>query len=534
MSIFESRETSGMARPPVNVTERADMLCGVQEARREPDATAEVGSERATEDELPVRRSGQLFAVPQLSPEVEGFLPNFWKPEPYQERGVEWLATRPAAALFLPPGMGKTSISLAAVGMVGELLRKRIRTLVIAPLTVCLTTWQTEPAKWRQFSHLKVGLAHGSDKELILKDDYYDIVVINYDGIAWMAPILASGHNFDILLCDELTRLKHTTSKRFKTLKPLLSSFSFRWGLTGTPAANGLMDLFGQCYVLDMGKRLGKFITHFRLKYFYQKAFDQYRYFIRDVEATQLVEKISDMAMYLDPKDYLTLPPLIDVPLEVEFSKHEMGQYKVLEDDFILKLQDNIVTAANAGVLTSKLRQFTGGAVYSSTGVYDVVSRAKIDRLESLVEELAGEPLMVAYQFEHEYERLIRLFPDACAIRGGMSKNKLSETVEVWNQGQTPVLLVQPTAAALGLNLQFGGSAICWFSLTFNLEEYIQLIARLLRRGQTKSVMNYILAVKGTIDQHVAKVMVDKDATQNSVFEELKRLGTSTNKLQQS
>jgi len=152
--------------------------------------------------------------------------------------------------------MGKTSISLAAISMVAQLLGKRVRTLVIAPLTVCLTTWQTEPAKWRQFSHLKVGLAHGPDKELVLQDDYYDVVVVNYDGIAWMAPLLAKGHNFTILLCDELTRLKHTTSKRFKTLKPLLSGFSFRWGLTGTPAANGLMDLFGQCYVLDGGLSL--------------------------------------------------------------------------------------------------------------------------------------------------------------------------------------------------------------------------------------------------------------------------------------
>jgi len=527
MSITENRETPRVAGPPVDGPQWTDDVHRVQAAGREPNADTEARPERATEDELLVRGGRQLFVIPESSSEVEGFLPQFWKPEQYQERGVEWLATRPAGALFLPPGMGKTSISLAAVSMVGQLLNKRVRTLVIAPLTVCLTTWQTEPAKWRQFSHLKVGLAHGSDKELILQDDYYDVVVINYDGIAWMAPLLAKGHNFQILLCDELTRLKHTTSKRFKTLKPLLPGFLFRWGLTGTPAANGLMDLFGQCYVLDGGQRLGKFITHFRLKYFYQKAFDQYRYFIRDVEAKQLIEKISDMAMYLDPKDYLTLPPLIDVPLEVEFTKDEMVQYKVLEDDFILKLQDNIVTAANAGVLTSKLRQFTGGAVYSSTGVYDVVSRAKIDRLESLVEELAGEPLMVAYQFEHEYERLVKSFPDACAIRGGMSKNKLAETVEVWNQGQTPVLLVQPTAAALGLNLQFGGSVICWFSLTYNLEEYIQLIARLLRRGQTRSVMNYIISVKGTIDQHVAKVMVDKDATQNSVFEELKRLGVN-------
>lgn len=421
--------------------------------------------------------------------------------------------------------MGKTSISLAATRLLEEQLNSRVRVLILAPLTVCLTTWQSEPQKWRQFSHLKVGLAHGSDKELILKDDFYDIVVLNYDGIAWAAPILARGHNFKVLLCDELTRLKHTTSKRFKTLKPLLPSFAFRWGLTGTPAANGLMDLFGQCYVLDLGARLGRYITHFRLKYFYQKPFDQYRWFIRDRETQELVGKISDMAMYLDPKDYLVLPPLIDVQLPVELDKTTMGRYKELEDDFILKLESGIVTAANAGVLTSKLRQFTGGAVYSSTGVYDVVHGEKVSRLESLVEELNGEPLMVAYQFEHEYERLIAAFPGALAIKGGLSKSKLQEVVEQWNTGNISILFVQPTAAALGLNLQFGGSAICWFSMTYNLEEYIQLIARLLRRGQTRSVMNYKLTVKGSIDELLVKIMGAKDATQNSVFEELKRLG---------
>lgn len=525
MLTSENRETTGLARSDTTNSNRPAGFCGVQEAGGELDANTETYTAGAESHELYLRGGRQFHSIPAASPEVEGFLPNFWTPEPYQERGVEWLATRYAAALFLPPGMGKTSISLAAIGMVGEKLQTRVRTLVLAPLTVCLTTWASEPKKWRQFSHLKVGLAHGSDKELVLNDDYYDVVILNYDGIAWAAPLLLQGHNFQILLCDELTRLKHTTSKRFKTLKPLLPSFVYRWGLTGTPAANGLMDLFGQCYILDLGKRLGRYITHFRLKYFYQKAFDQYRYYIRDVEANEMIEKIGDMAMYLDPKDYLVLPPLIDVPLEVEFGKDEMVQYKILEADFILKLESGIVTAANAGVLTSKLRQYTGGAVYSSTGVYDTVNSTKLVKLESLVEELAGEPLMVAYQFEHEYERLIKSFPNALAIRGGLSKTKLQETVEIWNQGQTLILLVQPTAAALGLNLQFGGRAICWFSMTYNLEEYIQLIARLLRRGQTRSVMNYLLTVKGTVDQAIARIMVDKDATQNKVFDELKRLG---------
>lgn len=520
----ENREAEGVARPLAPDSERQDDVHRVQKAWGELDAVAEACPSDAEVDELLVRGGRQLFTVPNTTPEIEGFLPNIWKPEQYQERGAEWLAVRPAGALFLPPGMGKTSISLAAYVMVGEQLRVRTRMLVLAPLTVCLTTWLSEPQKWRQFHNLKVGLAHGSDKELILKDEYYDIVVLNYDGIAWAAPILAQGHNFQILLCDELTRLKHTTSKRFKTLKPLLPSFMFRWGLTGTPAANGLMDLFGQCYILDLGQRLGRYITHFRLKYFYQMSWDQYRWHIKEKDAQRLVESISDMAMYLDPKDYLVLPPLIDVALPVEFSKQETLQYKSLEDDFILKLENGVVTAANAGVLTSKLRQFTGGAVYSSTGVYDTVHSAKIARLESLVEELAGEPLMIAYQFEHEYERLIKAFPSALAIKGGLTRNQLQHVVEQWNTGNTSLLFVQPTAAALGLNLQFGGSAICWFSMTYNLEEYIQLIARLLRRGQTKSVMNYKLTVKGSIDELLVKVMSTKDATQNSVFEELKRL----------
>lgn len=521
----EDRETERLAGSDPPDPKRLDNVHRIQEAGGELGASTETYPADAEIYESAMRRGGQLFSVPDVTPEVEGFLPAIWSPEQYQTRGAEWLAVRPAGALFLPPGMGKTSISLAAYQMVGEQLRQRVRMLVLAPLTVCLTTWLAEPQKWRQFSNLKVGLAHGSDKELILQDDYYDIVILNYDGIQWAAPILAKGHNFQILLNDELTRLKHTTSKRFKTLKPLLPSFVFRWGLTGTPAANGLMDLFGQCYVLDLGTRLGRYVTHFRLTYFYQKSWEQYKYYITEKSAAELVEKISDMAMYLDPKDYLVLPPLIDVPLMLELGKQEMLQYRELEDDFILKLENGTVTAANAGVLTSKLRQFTGGAVYSSTGVYDIVHGAKIARLEQLVEEMAGEPLMVSYQFEHEYERLIAVFPDALAIKGGLTRNRLQEVVEQWNSGNHSLLLVQPTAAALGLNLQFGGSAICWFSMTYNLEEYIQLIARLLRRGQTRSVMNYKLTVKGSIDEALVKIMGTKDATQNTVFEELKRLG---------
>jgi hypothetical protein len=391
--------------------------------------------------------------------------------------------------------------------------------LVIAPLTAAMTTWMAEPKKWRQFIGMKIALARGPDREQILNDPANQLVVINYDALDWAAPLLAKGHTFTILACDELTRLKHIQSKRFKLLKPLLPSFIFRWGATGTPAANGLLDLFGQVMVLDLGQRLGRYITNFRNKYFFQKPWDQYRYYISDDKATDLVDKIKDICMYMDPKEHLNLPPLIDVIRPVQLTEGIRKQYFKLEEDFILLLEGGAVTAANAGVLTSKLRQFTGGAVYHpGGGVWSEVHSAKLDALDALVEELGGEPLMISYQFEHEFVRLVKQYPKALYIKGGMAKGLLQKTVEDWNTGAHPILLVQPSAAALGLNLQFGGSKLIWYTLTYNLEEYIQLVARLWRRGQEQTVMNYILTVEKTIDEIVAKVLVGKDITQNKVF----------------
>ena len=522
MSTVEDRKAAWLARSPFSMPQRVDDVPGVQETRREPIAPPELYIRRTALDECLSGGSGQ----PDL---VSGFAAKPWSPHEYQERGVEWLATRPAGALFLPPGMGKSSISLAAFLLVRKLLGRRARMLLLAPLTVCLTTWQTEPSKWLQFQGLRVGLAHGADKALVLNDPYYDIVVMNYDGIAWAAPLLAAGHQFDILLMDELTRVKHTTSQRFKKLKPILPSFKFRWGLTGTPAANGYMDLFGQVFTLDLGARLGKFITHFRLTYFYQNAWEQYKYHITKEKAAKLTAKLEDLAMYMDPKDWLKLPPLIDIILPVELEPAEFKQYVVLENDFILKFSDaSVVTAVNAGVLTNKLRQFTGGAVYLEGGAtWTLTSKAKLQRLESLVEELAGEPLMVAYQFNHELERLLEAFPNAQYIKGGMTEKALTATVEAWNGGEVPILFVQPQAAAHGINLQFGGSAMCWFSLTYNLEEYSQLIARLYRQGQTKTVRNYILTATKTIDEVLAKTLAEKGVVQDRVFQALKLYAAS-------
>ena len=491
-------------------------LCGTETTGGRLAAPSGAHPARAAEDELPKPDGDEQRAVQAV---LAGFASPTWQPHGYQERGIQWLTNRISAALFLAPGMGKTSVALAAMlQLKAQGLAKRM--LILAPLTVCVTTWDSEPKKWQQFQGLKIGLAHGPNKQQVLSDLSYDIVVMNYDGLAWSAPILAKGHKFDVLLCDEITKLKHTSSKRFKLIKPVLPSFTFKWGLTATPTANGLIDLFGQVFVLDGGTRLGRYITHFRAKYFHQEPWDQYRYFITPEKASLLTEQLTDLAMYMDPKDYLVLPGLLDVTRPVKLKN--MSQYKFLRDEFILKMQETTITAVNAGVLTNKLRQFTGGALYIEDRVWEEVNTDKVEALVELVEELNGEPLIVAYEFNHEAERLLKVFPAAKAIRGGMSTKEVQSIVLDWNAGNIPVLLIQPQAGAHGINLQGGGSAICWFSLTYNLENYQQLIARIYRQGQLSIVRNYLLVAQGTIDEALVKVLSDKNVTQETVFKALK------------
>lgn len=507
---------AGVAGSAAPGTQRQGFVLGVQGSGTDlasPSAAcltdAEPDGAQSTEDRLSAAISEML----------DGFASPTWTPHGYQERGIEWLTHRISAALFLAPGMGKTSVTLAAIlKLKSEGLGSR--TLILAPLTVCVTTWDTEPKKWKQFQGLKIGLAHGPNRLQVLNDRSYDIVVMNYDGLAWAAPVLTKGHRFDTLVCDEITKLKHASSKRFKLIKPLLPTFRFRWGLTASPTANGLMDLFGQVFVLDSGVRLGRYITHFRAKYFHQEPWDQYRYFITPEKAEALTNQLADLAMYMDPKDYLVLPGLIDVIRPVKLK--DMSRYKALRDDYIIKLKDTAITAANAGVLTNKLRQFAGGAIYMEDGFYETLHTDKIAELEELIEELNGEPLIVAYEFNHEAERILAVFPAARAIRGGMSTKEVQEIVAAWNAGEILVLLIQPQAGAHGINLQGGGSAICWFSLTYNLENYMQLIARIYRQGQQAVVRNYLLVAQGTVDETLVKILSDKDATQEKVFQALK------------
>lgn len=327
MHTTQNQGGDGLARSPAANPGRPGDVHGAEAAGRELASPTEACPAGTTVDGPSSGGSGLGGAVHEM---LAGFASPTWTPHGYQDRGITWLTHRISAALFLAPGMGKTSITLAAIlKLKAEGLAKRI--LILAPLTVCVTTWDAEPKKWRQFQGLKIGLAHGPSKQLVLNDSNYDIVVMNYDGLAWATPLLAKGHKFDVLVCDEITKLKHSSSKRFKLLKPLLPSFRFRWGLTASPTANGLMDLFGQVFVLDSGQRLGRYITHFRAKYFHQEPWDQYRYFITPEKADLLTSQLTDLAMYMDPKDYLVLPGLIDVVRPVKLK--DMSSYKFLRDE---------------------------------------------------------------------------------------------------------------------------------------------------------------------------------------------------------
>lgn len=450
------------------------------------------------------------------------FLPSEWVPHDYQQRGIDWLVTHPEGALFWAPGLGKTSTTLAAILKLKQ-LGYSARALIFAPLRVAQTTWMNEYKRWAQFTGLRIGLAHGPDKLEILLNPRYDIVVINYDAIQWLAQVLPKEHSFQIAVFDELTKVKHTNTKRFKALKPLLSTFTFRWGLTGTPAANGLLDLFGQLYVLDLGYRLGKYITHYRLKYFHQKPRDEFNWYITPENAEQIHKKVADLAMYIQPEEVLKLPNITHVDLPVTLPKKAWDQYKSLEVLAIMELQAQTITASNAGVLTNKLRQVAGGAIYTSMDKdWEEVHSTKLDVLDDLLEELAGEPLLLAYNFSHEVERIQKAYPSTLVIRGGMSETAVVSILDRWNSGLVPLLCVQCDAAAHGLNLQFGGSKLCWFSQTYNLEVYLQLTARLYRQGQANAVVVYHILAEKTVDMSIRKVLDKKGITQDALFAALR------------
>lgn len=482
-----------------------------------------------------------------------------WTPHAYQKKAVKFLLEHGAGALFLDPGLGKTSITLAALKL---LIKKRVATkiLIVAPLRVCYSVWPLEAEKWKDFGGLRISVLHGPKKQQAL-DEEADVYVINPEGLDWLLDakkvkrVTKGGKTvtdvyvdrrrwkklgFDTLVIDELTKFKNTQSLRFKALKQVHDMFDRRWGLTGSPASNGLMDLFGQCLILDGGRTLGQFITHYRAKYF-NPSFDGFSWVLREGADQEIYKRLAPLALRMSADDYLDMPQAIENNIMVDLPDAAMTTYLRLEEDLIAKVDGGIVTAATAAVASMKCRQVASGGIYLDQDVQALVKlpksqrewvdlhEAKLDALEELIEELQGSPLLVAYDFGHDLERLKKRFgKDIPYIGGGVTAKRAAELERMWNSGELPYLFGHPMSIAHGLNLQDVGNHVAWHTLTWDYELYDQFIRRVRRQGnKSKRVFIHHIMAKGTIDEVQLMTLKSKRKGQNALFDALKKLSRS-------
>lgn len=462
-----------------------------------------------------------------------------WVPHGYQVRGIDHLCSRGSATLFLDPGMGKTAVALAAFL---ELQDAGIaqRMLVIAPMRVCQLVWRQEAAKWTQFRGLRiVNLAGKSadERKRLLQADA-DIWLINPESVPWLCDQFQFQRlPFDTVVIDELTKFKNSRAVRSKKLQPLMDKVARRWGLTGTPVPNGYMDLFGQMKIIDGGAALGKFITHFRDRFF-QAGRDGFSYELKRGADKTIEALIEPYTFRAAADDYLTLPPLIPAPIELELPPKVREQYKQMKRDMLVQLEGQTITATNAAAVYNKLQQLAGGAMYSNSEQREFVTvhELKVDALIDLIDELQGQPLLVAYAYEHERIRINEalkahfygakagLMPDIPYLGGGVKGWRAEEIEQDWNAGKLPVLLAHPASAGHGLNMQLGGAAhLCWFTQTWDYELYDQFIRRIHRQGNSaERIVMHKIIVKETIDELVEDALESKATTQDALLTALK------------
>lgn len=462
-----------------------------------------------------------------------------WKPHAYQQKAMKFLLSRPHAGLLLDPGLGKTSITLGAISV---LKKKGLfnGALIVAPLRVANSVWPTEVSKWKEFKDLKVTLLHGKGKrERAAKEDA-DIYIINFEGLPWLIEegylkdMLKDGR-VDTLVVDELSKMKHPKTKRFKLLKPWLKKFKRRIGLTGSPAANGLMDLFGQIYILDRGAALGEYITHYRANYFIPVK--EYVWKPRKGAEKIIYERIQDLVLRMDAEDYLELPAQVDNIIPVELPPKAAKLYEQLEEEMLAEIEGKTVTATTVATAVGKCKQVANGAVYTDqidevTGErlslkkrWEKVHDEKIDALLDLIDEMQGQQILIAYEYQHDLERLLKALPKGTPhIGGGVTAQEATRLEREWNAGRIPILLGHPQSIGHGLNLQgSSASAVCWFSLTWDYELYDQFIRRLRRQGNdaTRIFVHHILA-KDTVDFAIFAALRSKQKTQDALLDALK------------
>jgi SNF2 family DNA or RNA helicase len=467
-----------------------------------------------------------------------------WKPHEYQKRSIKWLTSRKHAALFQSPGLGKSSVTLAAykdLRSKGEVHKA----LIVAPLRVCYGVWTSSPGgelhKWDQFRDLKVTLLHGNHKEDALEEDA-DIYTINFAGLRWLSEkgrfLSLFKRGVDLLVVDELSKLKHTKTQRFRTLKPHLPRFKRRWGLTGSPAANGLEDLFGEMMIVDGGASLGPYVTHYRAKYFVPdpRSFKGYGWMLRKGAEKEIYEAIAPVALSMKAEDHLDLPKLVEKDIFITLPPKARKIYDELEKDLITLVKDKVVTASSAGVASMKCRQVASGGLYTEgedgKRITLHLHDEKAELLKDLIEELQGQPLLVGYQFKSELREIEKVVKQVYkkvnklpALNGETKAKEGKEIIARWNAGDIPVLAGHPESVGHGLNLQDGHcSHVCFYSLPWSYDSYSQMYKRVYRQGNKAArVIVHRLLARKTLDETVAKALQGKKKVQNEVFKALKK-----------
>lgn len=441
-----------------------------------------------------------------------------YSPHDYQRYATDFIVSHKISTVLLEMGLGKSVISLSAIN---ELMLDYFdvsRTLVIAPLRVAISTWPEEIKKWEHLKYLTYSVVTGSEKERIdaLKKPAH-IYIINRENVDWL--ITKSGFKwfFDMVVIDELSSFKSYQAKRFKSLLKARPKVKRIVGLTGTPSSNGLMDLWAEFRLLDMGERLGRYITHYRQNFFIPDKRNQqiiFSYKPKDGAEKVIYQLISDITISMKSKDFLKMPECIMNEVVVSLSEKEQKLYDSLKKDMVLSIEDEEIDAINAAALSSKLLQMANGAVYNDDKESIHIHDRKLDALEDLIEGANGKPVLIAYWFKHDLTRIKERF-DVREIKTG-------KDITDWNEGQIHIAIIHPASAGHGLNLQLGGSTLIWFSLTWSLELYQQTNARLYRQGQDSTVVIHHILTKGTIDEDVMKALKAKERIQDALIDSVK------------
>lgn len=447
-----------------------------------------------------------------------------YKPHDYQKYATEFIVTHPVAAVILQMGLGKTVCTLDAINQLMYDSFEIRKVLVIAPLRVAKVTWSDEIRKWRNLSHLRYSIVVGTEKERVaaLNADA-DIYIINRENVQWLVEKSGVPFEYDMVVIDELSSFKNWNSKRFKAFMKVRPRVKRVVGLTGTPSPNGMMDLFAQFKCLDMGARLGRFITQYRNCYFVPDRMNGqivYSYRLRPGAEKQIYDKISDITISMKALDHLKMPELIENRYPVYMDEKEAAMYDELRSDLILPYkEDEAITAANAAALSGKLCQMANGAVYSEGGDTVHIHDRKLEALEDIIEAAQG-PILLCYWFKHDLERIEKKLQE---LKVSFDRITTEDSIRKWNAGKLDVGLIHPASAGHGLNLQQGGNVIVWFGLTWSLELYQQTNARLWRQGQSnKTVVVQHIVTAGTIDEDILDALTSKDASQNRLINAVK------------